>query len=309
MVGDDNARNSIGKSSALLLVDFAFGGHEYIRREDLITHVGPHDVRIHFVFNRQDCYFVRGTLNASLVHVCNESYCIIETITEGEYCKRLRDYYKISDTGLSFRKMLCLYSRIYGLKNSDENKPLNPGFPLSDSGCIENLVMLFNMYKDIKTLSSLKNEASAKYSVYKKVLDMKLVSVLSRDDYKASKKNIDELNCDLENLKTQISTNTLDLTTEQLKIIGYLKKKLARIQRDKSFSADIIEKLENNKMSDNMDINMGLIKKFFPNSNLKRIEEVDIFHKNLTKILHDEIATHLKLEKSKLNRFLKAIVR
>jgi len=305
VVGDDNARNSIGKSSALLLVDFAFGGHAYIHREDLMTHVGHHDVRIHFVFNRQDYYFVRGTLEASHVHVCNESYRIIETITEDEYCKRLSNYYRISDTGLSFRMMLCLYSRIYGLNNYDENRPLYPGFPLPGCGCIENLVMLFNMYKDIKILSSLKKEANTKYNAYRKVVEMKLVSVLSKDDYKASKKNIDELNCDLENLKTQILTNTLDLTSEQLRVIGCLKRKLARIQREKSFSTDIIEKLENNMMSDNMDINMGLIKKFFPNSNLKKIEEVDTFHKNLTKILHDEITTHLKLEKLKLDRILK----
>ena len=35
VVGDDDAANSIGKSSALLLIDFAFGGKSYSANSDI----------------------------------------------------------------------------------------------------------------------------------------------------------------------------------------------------------------------------------------------------------------------------------
>ena len=50
--GDENASNSIGKSSALLVIDFAFGGFTYARQDDILTNVGHHDIFFCHVFNR-----------------------------------------------------------------------------------------------------------------------------------------------------------------------------------------------------------------------------------------------------------------
>ena len=75
VVGDDNAANSIGKSSALLLIDFAFGGNTYSSNNDLTDHVGDHDVKsdIPYVgcfyggndFNGLDGLFTEGDLYGS----------------------------------------------------------------------------------------------------------------------------------------------------------------------------------------------------------------------------------------------------
>ena len=66
--GDENAANSIGKSSALLLIDFAFGGQTYSQRDDILAHVGAHDVMMHFVFDGvcKVLYYVKS----ATIHIC-----------------------------------------------------------------------------------------------------------------------------------------------------------------------------------------------------------------------------------------------
>lgn len=71
VVGDDNAANSIGKSSALLLIDFAFGGNTYSDNHDITDHVGDHDVYMHFVFDAKDYYFQRNVSHPNTVHECD----------------------------------------------------------------------------------------------------------------------------------------------------------------------------------------------------------------------------------------------
>ena len=92
IVGDENAANSIGKSSALLLIDFAFGGKTYSYRDDIMAHVGAHDVMIHFEFDGFDYYFKRSISSPNTIHQCDASYLqIIETYSDDAYRKLLRN--------------------------------------------------------------------------------------------------------------------------------------------------------------------------------------------------------------------------
>ena len=48
VLGDENATNSIGKSSLLIVIDFAFGGNSLSERKDIIDELGHHDYYISF---------------------------------------------------------------------------------------------------------------------------------------------------------------------------------------------------------------------------------------------------------------------
>ena len=51
IVGDDIASNSIGKSTMLMIIDFVFGGDDYIsKNHDVVDNLGHHDFR--FVFKQ-----------------------------------------------------------------------------------------------------------------------------------------------------------------------------------------------------------------------------------------------------------------
>jgi len=54
VLGDDNATNSIGKSTLLMVIDFALGGDSLIEHnKDIVVELGHHDYFITFLFNKE----------------------------------------------------------------------------------------------------------------------------------------------------------------------------------------------------------------------------------------------------------------
>lgn len=72
VVGADDAHNSIGKSSILMLIDFAFGGSDFPDKcDDVIRHVGHFKVGVTFEFDKLYS-FIRDTKNPDQVYLVEE---------------------------------------------------------------------------------------------------------------------------------------------------------------------------------------------------------------------------------------------
>ena len=57
VLGGQLGDNSVGKTTFLQIIDFAFGGKTYIEKnKELIEKVGSHDIRFSFLFNQQLYY-------------------------------------------------------------------------------------------------------------------------------------------------------------------------------------------------------------------------------------------------------------
>ena len=70
IVGDDIASNSIGKSTMLMIIDFVFGGDDYIsKNHDVVDNLGHHDFRFIFNFDNKDYYFIRSTNEYKFVEI------------------------------------------------------------------------------------------------------------------------------------------------------------------------------------------------------------------------------------------------
>lgn len=62
ILGDDDAKNSIGKSTALMVIDFAQGGNSFTEDEaGAINALGHHQYNFSFEFAGQPYYFSRST--------------------------------------------------------------------------------------------------------------------------------------------------------------------------------------------------------------------------------------------------------
>ena len=62
VVGDDIASNSIGKSTMLMIIDFVFGGEDYIKKNhDAVENLGHHEFKFSFEFGEEKLYFIRST--------------------------------------------------------------------------------------------------------------------------------------------------------------------------------------------------------------------------------------------------------
>ena len=152
ILGKEDGENSIGKSSAMLAIDFAFGGTSYLN-SDGIKHVGDHTLYFSFYFHKGQRWFARRTDEAEKVFICTPDYELTgEVWTKTQFTNWLKDGYGIYFEGLSFRQTISSFFRIYGKENLDERHPLKglPGQNMQSS--IDILVKLFNCYKDIAEL-------------------------------------------------------------------------------------------------------------------------------------------------------------
>lgn len=67
--GDKYASNSIGKSTFLMILDFIFGGTDYLtHNQDVVKEMGHHVFEFSFLFNGENYYFKRGTENNKIFY-------------------------------------------------------------------------------------------------------------------------------------------------------------------------------------------------------------------------------------------------
>lgn len=304
VVGDESAANSIGKSSALAMIDFAFGGDFYAKRDDIIKNVGHHVLIKHFIFNGNDYYFSRNTADFGYVHSCNAQYDIQWTMNITQYKSFLSEQYQLNTTSLKIGEIVSQFCRIYGKDNYNECEPLKPDYKAKSEERILFLVKLFGHYRIIEEQSLVLKEASERKTAYKKVVNLKLVApVKNKTEYKKILKDISKLEGEVNVIKAQLSSQVMTLTSEQLKQICVLKSRLSRIQNEKAIIQNTIKRLYDNFQSTSakFDVSLSQISQFFPTAEIKRIDEINQFHIRLASILQEEIEKQIALQEKKLS--------
>ncbi|MFA0503013.1 flagellar protein FlgN, partial [Vibrio sp. 10N.222.46.A1] len=166
LVGPNDGANSIGKSSVLMLIDFAFSGDDFIKlSSDIIDNVGIITVEMDFIFDGVIHKFSRATNDPSVVTFITESEHIEKPISE--YREFLKENYKFPDESASFRSAVNPFFRIWGKENNNPNKPLN-SFPSEPYSSIKpNVLKLFSLHGDLKELELEKKATQSKKSILK----------------------------------------------------------------------------------------------------------------------------------------------
>lgn len=151
VLGDEIASNSIGKSTLLMIIDFVFGGSDYIKKNhDAIEELGPHEFKFVFEFSGKSFYFIRSTSTYLSVFICDESFVPFKEIKLDEYTRELQNKYQCKLEGLGFRSIVGRYFRVYGKENLNEHKPIQYFEKESSAKSILYLVKLFNKYAALK---------------------------------------------------------------------------------------------------------------------------------------------------------------
>ena len=186
VLGTQTRSNSIGKSTFLMIIDYVFGGSDYLDT-DAHTFVGEHEIYFTFRFGDTLHRFCRKTIDKDVVYLCenctwDEEQSRLERIrlheenTEGapsllehdlnpyvltgetlkidEYCKLLFKEYAIESENISFRNIVGRYFRVYGRPNHDEYQPLHNTPREKDSEAITALQRLFGETQQIKDLKA-----------------------------------------------------------------------------------------------------------------------------------------------------------
>ena len=300
ILGDDSGTNSIGKSTFLMIIDFVFGGDDYIEKcTDVHRNVGFHQIKYSFTFDTKPYKFIRDTQNPNIVYKCDENYEIQEEESIQNYRVFLKYKYKISNEDLSFRDAVSGYYRIYQRKNYNEYKPFQAFEGEGGEKSIIRLIKLYDLYESIKIYEELDKENSEKLSLYKKSINQGFLPKVTKRKYEYDKKEIEETEAELTSIATDLDKDIFDIenlrTSEFLKIKEQLTLVRAKLLRYKNrqkrlqfeLSENISPTISNSDFYDSL-------KLFFPSVNTKKLSDVDEFHKGIYRILNKEVKFEIK---------------
>lgn len=304
IIGDDVASNSIGKSNMLMIIDFVFGGADYINRNnDTVKHLGEHTFKFVFEFDNKLYYFSRDTESYNKVNFCDENYEIIETVSVDDYCEFLKDKYDIANDDLSFRGILSLYFRIYGRENLNEKRPLLLYNKQKDDDAIILLVKLFKKYDEIKKFDKLLEEYRKKLKALKDAINKNFLPRLTKTLYKSNEKRIDDLESQLNEIKRSILQNSLNIEALITKDILQLRNQKSDLVSRVGYLQTKLKRTNDNiaHQKANIELELSYFTNYFPDFNINMIEKVDAFHSTLTKILKKELQTTKKELEAAIN--------
>ena len=291
VLGDESATNSIGKSTFLLIIDFIFGGDDYLKKaHDVHDNIGRHAIKFCLCFENEYFYFIRDTVYSQYVSVCNSSYKKNYEISITKYREFLREKYEVTQQALSFRDLVSRYSRIYQRDNLDEKRPLAIYKGESSKECVLALLKLFDYYSGLKELEEALQEAENKYKTFHNAVVYNYIPVIStQKELKQKMEHLEDLKA-----KQEILAEPEEIkqrSVEELTRISDLQKQVQLLRSKRN-------RLESrlNRLDLNLDIksvpslaDIQELQKFFPEVNIKKLTEIEEFHTRLVEILREEI--------------------
>ena len=304
--GDENASNSIGKSSALLVIDFAFGGFTYARQDDILTNVGHHDIFFCHVFNGIGYYFKRNTSTPNTIYVCNDQYEVIEEYSIEKFYSFLLRNYKISHNSLSFRDYVSLFSRIYGKENLNEKKPLDLITGEAGNKSIICVLKIFDKFDDVEEQKLVKEETARRLKTFKSAQGMKLVSqTLSKKDRIEKEREIEICNTGIESITSQLSSMSVNLSNQQLEAISIQKQQQHILETLLSKQKYKLYRLERslNLSKEKCVVDTTQLSIYFPTINIKEVDKINDFHERLIGILKTKIISEIKTCKNLISDY------
>ena len=201
VIGTKDAKNSIGKSTFLMIIDFVFGGKDYVQKcNDVQLMVGGHTIEFCFEFDDGLHYYSRSTINTSKVNRCDEEYQIIDTISLDKFCKELAKGYHVDESLSTFRGMVNPYYRVYQRDNLDEKAPLEVAKKGKTEAAIDELLKLFGLYNIVMEYKIQEKENEEQKAIYTKSFKYDIIKKITAREYKANQKRITELQAEIEKL-------------------------------------------------------------------------------------------------------------
>ncbi|MEN4559796.1 DUF2326 domain-containing protein [Pantoea agglomerans] len=288
VIGADDAHNSIGKSSILMLIDFVFGGDDFITKcDDIFTNVGHMNIFFTFSFERE-YMFMRGTEKSNTVLRLHDS----KLISIDEFRDFLQEKYLSPSKTLSFRDCVGPFLRIYQKNNYNEKRPLDSFLREPWLSVRKRVLKLFNFYHVIEKLELKKRILSEERKDIQGAFNLGVVSKINKRDHIKNLKDIKFISDEIKNLKNAFSYEGDNIKHLVNKETSFLKNK-----KDKAFNHLTVLTTSLNRVEDNIIFggyeklkDLEQIKEFFPEADIRKITEIELFHKDITKIMKDKLS-------------------
>ena len=293
VLGGEAADNSIGKSTFLLILDYCFGGETY-GKANVKNYVGDHTICFAFHFRDGDHYYSRTVSDSKHVNRCNSEYQPVgDPIDLKAFRQELFDGYEIALEDITFRDMVGRFLRISGKGNDEIENPLHYKSPKGEQA-VTAMEKLFGMYQFVGALKKRLKEADEKKKTYNKARRLKLVPSAIKTDKQYAKNiaRIDELQVELAGLTKDTDSDLLEKELQRKSEEAEAASRLRGMKRQYGRLASqyrVVTKNRDDAFVTTED-NLQTLASYFPTVNIKRIEEVEAFHRKLHGILDSELS-------------------
>lgn len=298
VLGDKAAQNSIGKSTFLLVVDFCFGGDDYINPKICKAKEKLHSHTINFAFkfvNRID-YFCRSTKTPSEIGICDSDYKVQRTQTLKEFKDYLLEAYGIITPSILFREMVGRFLRIYGRENYAERYPLKYG-DVKPEASIETLEKMFNVFAFIEEYKSVYDDKSKRTKVRDDATKLGEMTNVARTkkEYNANEKEIERLKAELQKLMDREDAELSQEETDNLDKASEIRGQLTVLKRRRSRLVSQLNAVKANMSGGLVPVEEDLseLSEFFPDVDVQRLSQIEHFHDKMQRILSQEMGDEI----------------
>ena len=221
VLGDDNATNSIGKSSLLMVIDFAFGGSSLLEHnKDIVHELGDHDYYFTFEFSGEVFKFRRGTFQPTVVYRCDDNYENPQPWELEKFTAFLKVSYGIESDDVSFRSLVGLFSRVWGKENLDVHKPLHVVHNQRAKDCVDNLIRIFDRYASIRSLASELKANEQKRDALKQAFTSRIIPRIGKREYESNAQRMSDIEREIDEIKNnlaQFATNIAEIANREVR--------------------------------------------------------------------------------------------
>lgn len=296
ILGDDDAKNSIGKSTALMVIDFVQGGNSFLKDEaGAIKALGHHYYNFSFVFSGQSYFFSRSTDASDVVYVCDKDYARLSELPVDDYRKKLSEFYGLASLESSYRSVVSPFSRIWKKGGLEPDQPFvsAPKEPLRTA--ISRLIDLFGRSSDISAEKKVIDGQKARKKLIIGSMNERIIPNINKTQYKTNTKTITENSAAIEQLKQGFggALNAYEaLFDENLRRMQLRKNELTNLRNELQSKIKRLLR-EISGITPRLAANIALVAEYFPTVNAERLEQVEAFHQKIANIVKKELKDEL----------------
>lgn len=296
VIGDDNGSNSVGKSTFLMILDFVFGGKDYVNKcLDVQENVGEHTINFTFVFDGVPYYFCRSNTDYKHVFRCDEHYVPLPEdgqMTLDQYHAFLAEKYGTQmEEDLTWRGVVSRFIRVWKRDTLDEERPLKAAKNEKAEYAIKRYMQLYGKYASVEAQIRQAKVAEDERDAFKKSSDYKLIrAAKNKPEYEENEKRIDALRHQEQELAEQSSKGLLDLDSFQAKHLSELDDQLLRYRRERARVQSQLNAIRREMAEGKKSFKKTYsdLERFFPGVEFQTIENIEKFHQQLARVLGDE---------------------
>lgn len=306
ILGDDDAKNSIGKSTALMVIDFALGGDSFLKDDaGAIRALGHHYYNYYFEFAEQPYFFSRSTDVSDVVYVCDNDYKRLSELSVEEYRRKLKEFYGLSALESSFRSIVSPFARIWKKGGLEPDQPFISAAKESTGTAISRLIDLFDRRADIDAEKMVIDELKERKKLISNSMNANIIPRINKIQYKANTKTIADNSLQIEQLKQGVSgaLNAYEaLFDENMRRMQQRKNELKNLSGELQVKIERLQR-EISGITPRLVANISLVAEYFPTVNVERLAQVETFHQKIGGIVKKELKDELAVAQSELYAF------